>query len=541
MGLHSRLARRLIAISALLVSLTVGVAAAAPERKSTQATPVWKHDWSKGAVFYEVFVRSFADSDGDGIGDLNGLTARLDYLAKDLGVNALWLMPVFVSPSYHGYDTTDYEHINPAYGTDEDFERFLKEAHARGLKVIVDFVVNHTGSTHPWFLDSASSPTSAKRDWYLWRKDDPGWTQPWGGGPTWHARDGAYYYGVFWSGMPDLNHRNPAVRAEIKRIATLWLNRGVDGFRVDAARHIVENGAAQQQVDQPETHAFWREFAAHVRSVKPEATVVGENWTETPIIATYFGSTARLSGGDELTMNFNFPLGGAILEAVKGASAAPLAQKLQEIQRIYPKGVADAPFLTNHDMPRLASLLEGHAGRLRNAAAILLTLPGAPFLYYGEEVGLENGGKDSDDRLKRTPMPWDASEGGGFSSAKPWFPFAPGREKANVAAQLMDPGSLLSRYRTLIRLRKAAPALATGSLKLLDAQPAVLAYVRQKGAESLLVVHNLSDAAVETDPLQVPGAVGKLLFGDGASQARGGKGAWRVKLPARGSAVWRIQ
>jgi glycosidase len=493
-------------------------------------------------VFYEVFVRSFADSNGDGIGDINGLTSKLDYLAKDLGVDALWLMPVFGSPSYHGYDTTDYEHVNPAYGTDEDFARFLKEAHARGLKVIVDLVVNHTGVAHPWFVDSAASPKSPRRDWYVWRPEDPGWTQPWGGSAsTWHARNGSYYYGVFWSGMPDLNFRNPEVRAEIKRIASLWLARGLDGFRVDAARHLVENGGDQRQVDQPETHAFWREFAAHVRRVKPEATVVGENWTETPLIATYYGSTAQGPEGDELPLNFNFPLASAIVQAVGQGSSAGVISKLREMQRVYPRGVIDAPFLTNHDMVRLATQLGGNPAKLRSAAAILLTLPGSPFLYYGEEVGLENGGAASDDRLKRTPMPWNASEGGGFTAVKPWFPFAPGREMANVQTQLKDPGSLLSRYRALIRLRKTARALATGSLTVLETEPGALAFLREGKGERLLVVHNLSGAPTVVGPFAVEGSAPETLFADGDSRITEAKGLWRAELPAHGSAVWRFR
>ncbi len=191
-------------------------ARATPPRAAAAAAPGWQLDWARGATFYEIFVRSFADSDGDGVGDLRGLTAHLDYLndgdpatTTDLGVEGLWLMPIFASPSYHGYDTVDYRTINPAYGTMEDFETFIAAAHKRGIKVIVDLVINHTGADHPWFVDSASSPASPKRDWYVWRADDPGWKQPWGGGPTWHEKNGAYYYGIFWSGMPDLNLAQP--------------------------------------------------------------------------------------------------------------------------------------------------------------------------------------------------------------------------------------------------------------------------------------------------------------------------------------------
>ncbi|HSP07410.1 MAG TPA: alpha-amylase family glycosyl hydrolase, partial [Acidobacteriota bacterium] len=402
-----------------------GSRAGAPE-------PQWQNDWSYGAVFYEVFVRSFYDSNGDGIGDLKGLISKLDYLNdgnpatnSDLQVDALWLMPVFKSPSYHGYDTTDYRQINPQYGTNDDFMRLCKEAHKRGIKIIVDFVMNHSSSDHPWFIDSASSPQSSKRDWYVWNPMNPGWTQPWGGNnPTWYFKNGAYYYGVFWSGMPDLNFRNPDVRKMFRDTATFWLQRGADGFRLDATRYLVEDGAGPGQADTPETHADLKEFAAHIRRVKPQATLVGENWTDTPVIATYFGSTATVAGGDQLPMNFDFPLSSAIVDGVKSGAAQGIVSKLAEILSVYPQGVNDAPFLTNHDQVRLATVLSNNMDQLKNAAAILLTLPGAPFLYYGEEVGLQNGPTQGDES-KRTPMPWNHEPGGGFTTASsPWFPFA---------------------------------------------------------------------------------------------------------------------
>jgi alpha-amylase len=349
--------------------------------------------WYRKAVFYEVFVRSFQDSDGDGKGDLKGLISRLDYLndgdpntTQDLGVDALWLMPVFASPSYHGYDVVDYERINPDYGTEEDFEQLCAEAHRRGMRVILDFVINHTGADHPWFVESASSLTSPKRDWYVWKEQDPGWRQPWdlfSNTPTWYPRNGAYYYGVFWGGMPDLNVRNAEVRAELKRLASLWLARGADGFRLDAARYLIETGSGGGQADTPETHAFWKEFSAHVRQVKPDAVLVGENWSTTPVIASYYGSTKEVPGGDELALNFDFPLSEQILAGIKAGNAVPIASKLVDLANSYPAGTSDAPFLTNHDMVRVGSQLSGDGSKLANAAALLLTLPGAPFLYYG--------------------------------------------------------------------------------------------------------------------------------------------------------------
>jgi alpha-amylase len=538
---------RRFALLLVLFALACAPFAASAKGPAAPAAVQWSHDWARGAVFYEVFVRSFADSDGDGVGDLRGLTAKLDYL-KGLGVDALWLMPVFESPSYHGYDTTDYEKIQPAYGTSEDFDRFLAEAHRRGIRVILDFVMNHTSSKHPWFVDSASSFGSPHRDWYVWRTDDPGWKQPWGDGPTWHPNPNGnnpvanYYYGIFWSGMPDLNFSTPAVRQEMERLAAYWLGRGVDGFRLDATRHLFANGPGELQNDQPETHDYLREFAGTVRQAKPQAVLVGENQTGTPQIAAYYGSTAVVKGGDELPMSFNFPLAAAIVKAVHDGDSSGIAAKLQEMAELYPAGIIDTPFLTNHDQQRVATQLGDDPARLRTAAAILLTLPGTPFLYYGEEVGLQNG-PGTQDEFKRTPMPWEGSAGGGFTTGQPWYDFAPGKETANVAAEAADPGSLLSHYRRLIQLRHASAALKKGDLKLLtpgDRSAPVLAFLRQSGKDRVLVVHNLTAGEVQAGPYKIPGKRLDPLFGPAAKPARGADG-WTVTLPAGASGVWRVR
>jgi len=490
----------------------------------------WDHDWARGAVFYEVFVRSFSDSDGNGVGDLRGLTSKLDYL-DDLGVDALWLMPVFQSPSYHGYDTVDYELIDDEYGSAEDFQRLLDEAHKRDIRIIVDFVMNHSSSQHPWFVESASSPASPKRDWYVWRADDPGWTQPWGGSNrTWHEKNGAFYYGVFWGGMPDLNFSTPAVREEMKRLAGHWISRGVDGFRLDATRHLFANGPGDLQNDQPETHVFLKEFGEHVRKVNPRAVLVGENWTTTPAIAQYFA---------ELPMNFNFPLAEEILNGVRDGEAAGIAGKIEEIQELYPAGALDAPFLTNHDQTRIATVLKDPE-KLRSAAAVLLTLPGAPFLYYGEEIGLQNGPAGNDEH-KRTPMPWDASPARGFTTGKPWYQFAPG--SANVAEQTGDPGSLLSHYRKLIQARKSSAALRTGDLKLLTSgvkSDPVLAFTRESPGEKVLVLHNLGADAVVAGPYEGDGS-GSIFSTGEIVVMQLEEGGWEVNLPAGASGVWRVR
>ncbi len=535
-----------VALCLLLVFASGPAVASTP----TAAADAWGLEWCRGAVFYEVFVRSFLDSNGDGVGDLAGLISRLDYLndgnpatSSDLEVDAIWLMPVFESPSYHGYDVTDYEHINSAYGSDADFQRLLSEAHRRGIRVIVDFVMNHTSDRHPWFRESASSPSSPRRDWYVWRTDDPGWTQPWGAGRTWHRGGDGYYYGLFWGGMPDLNFRTPGVREEMKRIARLWLARGVDGFRLDATRHLIETGPGPGECDAPETHAFLKEFAAEVRRVKPDAVLVGENWTDTPTIAPYFGSTARVAGGDELPMNFDFPLAEAVVEGVRKGDAAGIVRTLDAVKRYYPRGVMDTPFLTNHDMTRVATQLGDDPDRLRVAAAILLTLPGAPFLYYGEEIGLENGPTPGDES-KRTPMPWSGGPGGGFTTGTPWFPFAPGRDSSNVERESRDPGSLLAHYRTLIRLRHASRALREGEIQVLSAPggPA-LCYQRAVRGERVLVALNLSGR-----PAQIPlrtfpvRSWEPLLPGTGvAAPRRAAGGVTTLSLPPLASAVWRLR
>ncbi len=273
---------------------------------------------------------------------------------------------------------------------------------------------------------------------------------------------------------------------------------------------------------------------------------MAENWTDTPIIATYFGSTATVPEGDELPMNFNFPLASSILEAARTGTSVGIAAKYAEMGRLYPHGVNDAPFLTNHDMVRLATQLGTNAGRLRTAASILLTLPGAPFLYYGEEVGIQNGGSGGADELKRTPMPWDATAGGGFTTGTPWFPFAPGRDTANVAAQTGDPASLLSRYRSLIHVRNASEALRTGDIQVLTPRTGsspLLAFLRVSAGERVLVVHNVSDGFASTQtPLVFDASGFDTLFADaGVQQPSGSSGSWNVGMPPRTTGIWRLR
>lgn len=441
--------------------------------------------WWQNAVFYELFVRSFADGDGDGNGDLQGLMARLDYLndgdpagGQDLGVTGLWLMPVFSSPSYHGYDVTDYTTVNPDYGSNDDFRALVAEAHRRGVRVIVDMVLNHTSDEHPWFLDSASGPGAERRDWYIWADANPEYSGP-QAQVVWHERDGDYYYGFFESGMPDLNLQNPEVTAALYEVARFWIeDMDVDGFRLDAARHYVEEGRTQMHT--AATHAWLQEFYRYSMELDPELLTVAEVWDVSDVVATYVGTDVDLA--------FEFSLAKAILLSVNEGGVTALASALKELQRLYPRG-GYATFLTNHDQDRVMNVFSRDEAKARLAATILLTLPGVPFLYYGEEIGMT--GSKPDPQI-RTPMQWTAGPQAGFTTGTPWQPVNEGYDERNVEAQAADASSLLNHYRSLIALRQAHPALSSLNLHVLDsAGRTVLAYLRTTEEEAILVVLNL--------------------------------------------------
>lgn len=441
--------------------------------------------WWQNAVFYELFVRSFADGDGDGDGDLQGLMARLDYLndgdpagGQDLGVTGLWLMPVFSSPSYHGYDVTDYTTVNPDYGSNDDFRAFVDEAHRRGVRVIVDMVLNHTSDEHPWFLDSASGPGAERRDWYIWAEDNPGHSGP-QAQVVWHEREGDYYYGFFESGMPDLNLQNPEVTAALYEVARFWIeDMDVDGFRLDAARHYVEEGGTLMHT--PATHAWLQGLYGYVRDLDPDTLTVAEVWDVSDVVATYVGTDVDLA--------FEFSLAKAILLSVNEGGVTPLASALKDLQRLYPRG-GYATFLTNHDQDRVMNVVTRDESKARLAATILLTLPGVPFLYYGEEIGMT--GSKPDPQI-RTPMQWTAGPQAGFTTGTPWQSINEGYEERNVEVQAADASSLLNHYRALIALRQAYPALGSPNLHVLEsAGRGVLAYLRATDEEAILVVLNL--------------------------------------------------
>jgi len=474
--------------------------------------------WWNDRVFYEVFVRSFYDSDGNGIGDLQGLIDKLDYLNDgdpttdtDLGVTGIWLMPVAQSPSYHGYDVVDYKTIEEDYGTNEDFERLMAEAHERGIVVITDLVLNHTSSQHPWFLDS-ETPGSEHETWYIWTTERPTYSGPWGQ-QVWYKVGLRWYYALFWEGMPDLNYRNGAVTEAMLDVTRFWLEEmGVDGFRLDAIRHLIEDGPVQENT--PETHEWVKGFNRYVHALNPDALIIGEVWDDTAEIVKYVGG--------QLDVAFEFDLAQAILDSVwRGDNSALLAAQ-ESILAHYPEGQY-APFLTNHDQNRVMNALRNDVASAKVAAALLLTNPGVPFIYYGEEIGMR--GAKPDERI-RTPMQWDSSETAGFTTGEPWEALAGDLETVNVATQDADPDSLLNQYRALIRLREAHPALRAGDAALVTStSQKVYAMLRHGEGETLLIVANLSDEpvseyslALESGPLA--GALGaEVLFGQGEAVA----------------------
>lgn len=470
-------------------------------------------DWWKDAVFYEIFVRSFADStEGplahDGVGDLQGLITKLDYLNdkdpntyKDLGINAIWLMPIAQSPSYHGYDVTDYARIDDEYGTNDDFRQLVDACHARGIRVIVDLVLNHSSHEHPWFIEASSDPESPKRDWYTWSDDDPGYRGPWGQ-QVWHraSRDdnAPFYYGCFSRQMPDLNVQNEDLTRELKDIARFWIeDMNVDGFRLDAIKHMIENG--EQQENTQDTIDWLEDFHTYCESLKPDFFAVGEVWSSTDQVKRYIPKAVDTA--------FEFDLSGAIIHGLNEGKAKPIIDRMKLITSAYETPVAT--FLTNHDQARLMTQLREDEPAATVAASILLTLPGVPFLYYGEEIG-QTGAKP--DPNIRTPMQWDA-QGEGFSSAKPWRDPQPDSDTRNVESMRYG-NTLLKHYIRMIKLRHDYPALSHGRTTILTPDhPAILAFERETENQRLLIVINTSDEGAYQFrvPLSRPGIMGREI------------------------------
>lgn len=456
-------------------------------------------DWWQEAVFYEIFVRSFYDTNGDGKGDFQGLIEKLDYLNDgdpttdtDLGITGIWLMPINESPSYHGYDVVDYRDVDQEYGTMNEFQAFLAAAHQRGIKVIIDYVINHTSTQHPWFSSSASNPNSPFRDWYTWESSNPGYNGPWGQN-VWHFNNGAYYLGIFWGGMPDLNFHTPEVQAEIFDITTYWLQDiGVDGFRLDAIKHLFEDGPNMEHV--AENFPFLEDFNQHYKSINPQAYTVGEVWSNTSSIVPYVTN-------NRLDMCFDFDLADRIISGLNSNNAQGVRNQIQVLIDTYPNDNW-ASFLANHDQNRLFFQLGGIIQNVGVAAATYLTLPGVPYLYYGEEIAMSGNGPDEN---KRRPMQWDSSPNAGFSSTTPWHPINTNYEFYNVADMQADPNSLWNWYRQLIHARNASPALQTGATALLEPeQSSTLAYTRYNEEEQLIILHNYGTISQTIENLEDP-------------------------------------
>jgi len=489
-----------------------------------RATPKW---W-QAATIYQVYPRSFRDSDGDGIGDLRGITQRFTYLAA-LGIDAIWISPIFPSPMVDfGYDVSDYCDVDPRFGTLQDFDALLREAHEQGIRVLLDFVPNHSSSAHSWFVESRSSRTSPKRDWYIWRDPAPGggppnnWISDFGGSAwEWDETTGQYYYHAFLKEQPDLNWRNPELHSAMMDVLRFWFDRGVDGFRIDVLWHMVKAadfpdnppnpgfGPGMSEMhsvlqlhstDQPEVHEIAAEMRAIADSYEDDRVLIGEIYLPLEKLMGYYG---RDTPGVHLPFNFQ------LVEATW--DARNLARLIADYEAALPPGGWPNWVLGNHDRPRIATRV-GEA-QARIAAMLLLTLRGTPTIYYGDELGLRDVVIPADEvqdprELRepglglgrdpvRTPMPWDSSANGGFTSGTPWLPLNADWKARNVTTQSADPGSMLALYSKLLLLRRAHPALSVGDFALLEAEGDVLAYERRLDEERVIVALNLG-AAVQT-------------------------------------------
>ncbi len=448
---------------------------------SPTTTPVPQNWWDK-AVFYEIFVRSFFDSNGNGVGDFNGITEKLDYL-KNLGINAIWLMPIHPSPTYHGYDVIDYFKVNPDYGTMDDFKRLLSEAHKRDIRIIIDLVLNHTSSQNPWFVDANANPQSPYRNWFIWSETDPGYSGPLG--QAWHPGLHGFYYGIFGGNMPDLNYKNPDVTTMMEKIVHFWLDDiGIDGFRLDAVKYLVEEG--QKQENTKSTHDWLKNFYLAYKADKADAYTVGEVFGAGAFIAkTYTGNQM-----DEI---FSFELASGFVNSAAGEANSGVNSGFQFTLKDMPEGPYGT-FLTNHDQNRVMSVLNGNVEKAKVAAALLLTSPGTPFIYYGEEIGME--GQKPDEQIRR-PMQWTAGINAGFTTGTPWEALDPDYSVSNVASELSDPNSLLSYYQTLLALRSRYPALHEPGTELLSSNNrGIFAVLRHSQNENILVMVNLTKTPI---------------------------------------------
>jgi alpha-glucosidase len=533
--------------------LFFGLSLTVPAQTSSKPVDAEGHQWWQHAVFYEIYPRSFADSNNNGVGDLKGITQKLDYL-KELGVDAIWITPCFPSPQVDfGYDVSDYENIDPMYGTLADFDRLAAQAKKRGIRIILDFVVNHTSDQHPWFLDSKSSRTSQHRDWYIWR-DGKGPGQPpnnWNsgfGGPAWKLdpTTNQYYYHYFYTAQPDLNWRNPAVENAMFDVTRWWYKRGVAGFRLDAVDTLFEdpkltdnpllsgsnafgdpNEEDKYNTNLPELHDVLR----GLRKIADEsnAVLIGETWTDDIAeLNRYYGQN-----GNELQLPMDF-----LFATVNKLSPAEFRKRIAEVN--------SAPgwptfLISNHDIVRSYDRYgdgEHNDQIAKLMAGLYLTLRGTPIMYYGEEIGMKTTPPTRKEDVKdpigvagwpqekgrdgeRTPMQWSEGENAGFSKTAPWLPVPPTAQTHNVADELKDPDSILNFYKKVLKLRHTNPALLDGDyVPLNEDDPNVLSYLRTYKGEAVVVALNMSSAEQK-----ISVEIGKMGFSTARNLAATGKSA----------------
>ncbi len=489
--------------------------------------------WWKEGVIYQIYPRSFMDTNGDGVGDLPGITGKLDYLS-DLGVEGIWLSPINTSPMFDfGYDISDYRGIDPVFGTHKDFDRLIREAHRRGIRIIMDLVLNHSSHLHPWFVESRSSRDNPKRDWYIWcdgvkGKEPNNWMAYFGGRAwEWDEATAQYYLHSFLKEQPDFNWRNPDMKKAAFGEIQYWLDRGVDGFRLDVVNFFIKDELCRSNPfgmgkyprpydlqkhifdrDRPEMRGLLAEWRALLDSYS-DRMMVGEIVAEKPnpsLAASYLGD-----GTDGLHLSFDF----SFMNRDWGADV--FRARLEAYHNFIPGEGWPCTVFSNHDQVRSLTRYASGSDTLKRAkiiAAALLTVRGTPFIYYGEEIGMKNGcvrrgelrdpvgikywpfnsGRDG----ARTPMQWSAGHGAGFSSGAPWLPLCDNYREANVESQSNDRDSLLTFYRDLIALRKGSAALRRGDLRFLDAGKDILAYTRKEGDEEMLVLLNFSTSVRKT-------------------------------------------
>ena len=480
--------------------------------------------WWQRAIIYQVYPRSFQDTNGDGIGDLRGVVQRLDHLVR-LGIDTVWLSPIYPSPmADFGYDVSDYGDVDPRFGTMADFDALVAALHGRGLRLVLDFVPNHSSNQHPWFIGSRSSRTHPKRDWYIWRDPAPdggppnNWLSHFGGG-SWEydSPTGQYYLHSFLKEQPDLNWRNPQVRHAMYDVLRFWLSRGVDGFRVDVLWCLIKDAQFRDNppnpdwrpgqtsrdkllsvydCDRPEVHEVTAEMRAVLES-HGDRLLIGEIYLPVKRLVAYYGHDLN-----EAQMPFNFTLIGATW------TAANIAKIIADYESALPPGAWPNWVLSNHDQSRIGTRIGPRQARV--AAMLLLTLRGTPTIYYGEEIGMLDTpippalvqdpaekrqpgiglGRDPE----RTPMPWDATPKGGFTTGTPWLPLGDHATR-NVVSEAATTGSVLDLYEALLALRRAHPALVAGEIVDIVATGSVLRYTRRLGGETIQVLLNLGDVA----------------------------------------------